>query len=255
MKKTLTTILILFSSFIFTFALEQNNQKSHAVQLKSLILPTSLIIAGSIPLLWDTNDFKIGTNIVNEMQDWSHGHQIKADTYLRHLPAFANIGIANLGASSKYNFNERLLTTATSYIITSGIVKVLKICINNERPDHSDYDSFPSGHTAIAFMGAELMRQTYDNVAYGIAAYGFATGIAFCRLYNNKHWINDVIAGAGCGILSAKIAFWLLPLEKRIFKLGKNKNYSSKDKNSFIAFAPYYEHHTNAMGFGLVAVF
>ncbi|WP_290121359.1 phosphatase PAP2 family protein, partial [uncultured Duncaniella sp.] len=51
-----------------------------------------------------------------------------------------------------------------------------------------------------------------------IGAYSVAVGVAFLRLYNGRHWLNDVIAGAGVGILSARIGYWMLPLYKRWFK-------------------------------------
>jgi membrane-associated phospholipid phosphatase len=66
-------------------------------------------------------------------------------------------------------------------------------------------------------MGAELARQEY-GWGYGIAAYTVAAGTAFLRLYNDRHWLNDVVAGAGIGILSAQAAYWLLPLERKLLK-------------------------------------
>lgn len=76
---------------------------------------------------------------------------------------------------------------------------------------------FPSGHTATVFTGAELMRVEY-GVGMGIGAYSVALGVAFLRLYNGRHWLNDVIAGAGIGILSARIGYWMFPLYQKWFK-------------------------------------
>ena len=81
----------------------------------------------------------------------------------------------------------------------------------------SDY-SFPSGHTATAFMGAELVRLEY-GIWWGLAAYSVAGATAFLRVWNNWHWTSDVIAGAGIGILSANAAYWLLPLERKLFRM------------------------------------
>ena len=68
------------------------------------------------------------------------------------------------------------------------------------------------------------MRMEYGN-AWGLGAYTIAATVGILRMYNNRHWLNDVLAGAGIGILSAKAALWLLPLEKRL--LGWNKRPSS----------------------------
>lgn len=108
-----------------------------------------------------------------------------------------------------------------------------------QRPDGSAFNSFPSGHTATAFVGAEVLRREYWHVSpwIGITGYAVAAGTGFLRMYNNRHWLTDVLAGAGIGILSVEIAYWLYPtLSKAIFpksykqKLNLLPYVSSKDK-------------------------
>jgi membrane-associated phospholipid phosphatase len=81
-------------------------------------------------------------------------------------------------------------------------------------------------------VGAEIVRQEYWNNSpiYGIAAYAVATGVGVLRVYNERHWATDVVAGAGFGILSAQIGYWMLPLNRRLFRSG----------DSQMAFLPYY---------------
>jgi len=57
------------------------------------------------------------------------------------------------------------------------------------------------------------MRLEYQDVSpwYGIAGYAAATATGVLRMYNNKHWFNDVVAGAGFGIASTRLAYWLYP--------------------------------------------
>jgi len=43
--------------------------------------------------------------------------------------------------------------------------------------------------------------------------------VGLMRMCNDRHWYNDVLAGAGIGILSARLGYWLLPLERRLFGL------------------------------------
>ena len=46
-----------------------------------------------------------------------------------------------------------------------------------------------------------------------------ATTTAYLRMQNNKHWLSDVVAGAGIGIASTKLAYWLYPkLQRKLFK-------------------------------------
>ena len=108
-----------------------------------------------------------------------------------------------------------------------GTVNIVKNTGNIERPDGSSNNSFPSGHTATAFMGAEFLYQEYKDVSiwYGISGYIVAAGTGYFRMYNNRHWLSDVAAGAGIGILSTKIAYWIHPLIKRsIFKDKESTN-------------------------------
>jgi len=81
------------------------------------------------------------------------------------------------------------------------------------RPNKSDYLSFPSGHTGIACMGAEFLAQEYSSksFAYSVIGYTFAATTGIFRLYNKDHWFSDVVAGAGYGILSTKLAYLVYP--------------------------------------------
>ena len=81
-----------------------------------------------------------------------------------------------------------------------------------ERPDCSAKNSFPSGHTFTAFVGAEIIRREYgkEHPWIAVAAYGVATVVGIMRVYNNRHWAGDVLAGAGLGILSTTLVYWVL---------------------------------------------
>lgn len=113
------------------------------------------------------------------------------------------------------------------------------------RPDGSDARSFPSGHTATAFMGAEFLYQEYKHVSewYGITGYAVAAGTGFFRMANEKHWLTDVATGAGIGMLSTKIAYWIHPLiKKTIFK--------DKDKTNGVVM-PFYNGRQYGLGLSM----
>jgi membrane-associated phospholipid phosphatase len=105
-----------------------------------------------------------------------------------------------------------------------GAVYTLKHTIQEPLPDDptkKGYGSFPSGHTAEAFMAAEFLWQEYRGRSpwYGIAGYACAAATGYLRLYNNQHWFSDVVAGAGIGIGSTKLAYWIYPkIKKALFK-------------------------------------
>src|SRR5205085_1994320 len=86
----------------------------------------------------------------------------------------------------------------------------LKNITHIERPDGSNFKSFPSGHTATAFMTAEYLRQEYKDVSpwIPVAGYAVAAATGYMRLYNNKHWASDVFAGAAIGVLSTQFTYY-----------------------------------------------
>jgi membrane-associated phospholipid phosphatase len=146
---------------------------------------------------------------------WAEGPQrpIHADNYLMFVPALAVYGLNAAGIQGAHNFKDRTILLLMSQLFTNAAVFSLKGSTHVLRPDGSDYQSFPSGHTAEAFANAEFLRMEYKDVSpwYGIAGYAVATTTGILRMYNNKHWFNDVVAGAGFGIAGTRLAYWLYP--------------------------------------------
>ena len=174
-------------------------------------------------------------------------HYIHVDDYIQYLPSIAYVGLGSAGVKSRLRFKERLVVTATAYMAMGIMVNGIKYTVGEKRPDSSARNSFPSGHTATVFMGAELIRQEY-SLGIAIGAYTVAVGTAFLRMYNERHWLNDVIAGAGIGILSARIGYWLLPFNRRIFRI-------SPRSTAAVAAMPSYDPVNRAFGLAFAASF
>src|SRR5664279_5156841 len=106
-----------------------------------------------------------------------------------------------------------------SNLIMEGFVTSIKNWSHELRPNGDGYQSFPSGHTAEAFLSATFLYEEYKNVSiwYGVGGYLVAGTVGALRIYNDKHWLHDVIAGAGFGIASTELSYWLYPLLKRTF--------------------------------------
>jgi membrane-associated phospholipid phosphatase len=187
-----------------------------------LILPAAAITYGFVSLENDELK-KLNNNTKLEITEDHPRPVTKLDNYLQYSPAAAVYALNALGIKGKNNFRDRTIILGLSTIITTAIVVPLKHITNEQRPDGSDFYSFPSGHTATAFAAAEFMRQEYKDVSpwYGVAGYAAATATGILRLYNNKHWVGDVVAGAGFGVLSTRLAYWIYPAIKR--KLFKDK--------------------------------
>lgn len=182
-----------------------------------LIAPAVLLTAGAIGVKnpWCN---KIKTKVFNQMGRWRNGNYMHFDDYVQYLPIAAYLSMGAMGVKSKHNFRDRVIAGATAYVCMVAISQGVKYTVREKRPDSNARNSFPSGHTSEVFTGAELVRSEYP-LGVGIGAYTVATGIAFMRLYNNRHWLNDVIAGAGVGILSGRVGYWMLPVWRRWLKL------------------------------------
>jgi membrane-associated phospholipid phosphatase len=63
----------------------------------------------------------------------------------------------------------------------------------------SNNDSFPSGHSAMSFAAATIFAHETKNVWLGYSAYAMAATVSYSRVYVEKHWASDVIAGAVLG--------------------------------------------------------
>ncbi len=107
--------------------------------------------------------------------------------------------------------------------ISTGAILVLKHTTNELRPDGSNYLSFPSGHTANAFTGASLLDREFSSVSPWIplGGYAMATSTGILRMTNDKHWLSDVLVGAGIGLLSTEIAYQVYPWLTR--KLSRHR--------------------------------
>lgn len=216
---------------------------------KKLIAPLSLIAGGAV--LKNTGLLEKQVRRINiEVGKTRKDNYVHADDYLQYAPMIATWALPVVGVKPRYNFRDRLATTATAWVIMGVAVNGIKYTVREQRPDCSTRNSFPSGHTATVFLGAETMRMQYGNTA-GAIAYAFASGVGAMRIWNNRHFVNDVLAGAGIGILSVRAAAWLLPVERKL--LGWDK--STKGGHADFTFMPYYDSDNHAIGTAGAIVF
>ena len=87
-----------------------------------------------------------------------------------------------------------------AYAANLAVTFVLKHICRRQRPGKQDYHSFPSGHTSTSFVVAATLQQIYGN-SVGIPAYIIASLTGYQRIYDNKHWLSDVLTGALLGTL------------------------------------------------------
>lgn len=159
------------------------------------------------------------------------------DNYLQYAPAVVMLGLKGFGVESRSSWGRMLVSDAFSAAIMATVVNTVKYTAHVQRPDGSNYKSFPSGHTATAFMTAMMMHKEYGDRSpwYSISAFTVAAVTGVSRQLNNRHWISDVLAGAGIGILSTELGYYLADL---IFKdkglnFEESRYYPLLEKPSF----------------------
>lgn len=160
------------------------------------------------------------------------------DDYLQYLPAVTMLSMKIGGVKGRSSWGRMLVSDAFSAIIMTSVVNGLKTQTKVTRPDNSNNHSFPSGHTATAFMTATMMHKEYGERSpwYSIGAYSVATATGLTRMANNKHWLSDVLAGAGFGILSTELGYFLADLifkDKGIHNFSTSSDFEWKINPSF----------------------
>jgi hypothetical protein len=222
--------ILCFSLFLMGAYAQQNSPDSSASYRKHNVLsehrmvwetyriPAMLFVYGFVayhsdPLLDFDEDLKRAV--------WDNRpHMLTSvDNYLQFAPAFSVYALNLAGIRGAHNFVDRSSIYVLSNVILNTLVSTIKPLARRERPNGDGYMSFPSGHTAEAFASAEFMRMEYKGVSgwYGIAGYLMAGTTGFLRMYNDKHYFSDVLAGAGIGIAATDFSYWLYPKIKRLF--------------------------------------
>ncbi len=231
MKKIIITLLISFKIFVPTSAQKFERDTTYRkTPVAGFIAPLVLIGGG---LAVNNDAFKQKQR--NYRQDNYPNFEAKLDDFMQIVPHGAVFALDWIGVKSKHNFGDKVGLMLTGGIIMLGTVHALKSTTNIERPDKSNNDSFPSGHTANAFFGAAVLAEEYkdQSIIYPIVGYTVATATGVFRILNNRHWAADVLVGAGIGILSAKAAYVIYPWLKE--KMGGKHTFKN------VVFLPMYD--------------
>lgn len=131
------------------------------------------------------------------------------DDYLQYLPMATMFGMKAFGVQSRSSWGRMLVSDAFSAALMATAVNSLKYSCRVMRPDGSTRNSFPSGHTASAFMAATMLHKEYGHLSpwVSVGAYSVATFTGISRQLNNRHWASDVMVGAGIGILATELGY------------------------------------------------
>lgn len=188
-------------------------------KIKKLYVPVALIGLGITLNSNKPESFK--NEIAEERNEHLFHFGTHIDDYLQHSPIAIAYGLDALGVKSKTDLANRTAILLKGELFNLVAVGIVKKYAHQLRPDGSNYLSFPSGHTANAFAAATFLSEEYKHrfkwMPY--AAYGIAGTVGVLRMANNRHYISDILVGAGMGFLSMKLSYWT-----HQYKWGKKKH-------------------------------
>ncbi|MEO5976773.1 MAG: phosphatase PAP2 family protein [Chryseolinea sp.] len=179
----------------------------HGHLRKVWIMPAVLIGAGLIAIT--DNEIFDRYEIHEERNAIAPAFKTHIDDYLQFAPIAAVVALNMAGVKGRHDPLNQILLIIKSELIMTAIVLPLKKLTAVPRPDSGAPNSFPSGHTAQAFAAATFLHLEYgrDRPLISVVAFTTAAGIGVLRVMNNRHWVSDVLAGAGIGILSTNLAY------------------------------------------------
>ena len=160
------------------------------------------------------------------------------DDYTQFFGPAMVVGLKLGGYEGRSDWPRLLASAGMSYAIMAGFVNGIKYSAKEMRPDGSTANSWPSGHTATAFVGATLLHKEYGLTRspwWSVAGYGVATATGVMRVLNNRHWISDVMSGAGIGIMSTELGYALCDLMFKQKGLLRNDLVLDSEKPSFFS--------------------
>jgi len=225
----LSLMLILVSNGVFsqidTIRFNKHYFKKYWTDTKGIV---------TSPVQWNERDWtKFGVFVVAEggllfadqsVKNYFQSHRSNTESYisrniLEHFGAEHSFivisGILSYGILAKEKkYVSTALLALESFALASLVTRIPKTLVGRDRPDNWEGNgpftfkgpfhgnSFPSGHTTASFAVASVIATQFrDNKWVPIAAYSVAGLAGISRIYDNKHWLTDVVAGATIGTL------------------------------------------------------
>jgi membrane-associated phospholipid phosphatase len=225
LKKILTVALVIILALVSQYrvwaqSIDSTYQKPKWYKSKAfnvLLAPT--LLATSSLVLFDPNGGE--HTIISDIP----GFKTVVDDYLQFAPIAIVYGLDIAGVDARNDVLNQSLMLVKAELIMAALVFPLKSITAVPRPDGNGDDSFPSGHTAQAFLSATFMHKEFGHLSawYSIGAYAMATTTGVFRILKNRHRLTDVLMGAGIGILSVNLAY-----ATHRYRWGKQKKHAYK---------------------------
>jgi membrane-associated phospholipid phosphatase len=185
--------------------LEANNTR----YLKRAVIPSLILIGAGVAVIPDNNVFS-RFDINNARDKFLPNFATEADDFLMLAPLAGLYGFNIISSQNRHELGRQTLLLTISGTLTSALVWPTKKFTAIERPNGKPH-AFPSGHTAYAFTIATFMDKEFRHKSpwISVVSYGIAGTTGVLRVLNDAHWMSDILAGAGVGILSVNTVYWI----------------------------------------------
>lgn len=226
--------ILILGAFLFIFnvsygqnAFKPDSVKSQKNDLRSFLNRNSgllipVLFIGSATYIHFNDDFYINAEIREEQKENLSAFEAKADDVLQFGPIAEGYMLHLAGFKAKDGLGQATWKLAKAELLMMGLVTASKHFTQSRRPDSGKLNSFPSGHTAQAFLAASFLHEEFGDhhPLISISGFAMATAVGTMRVLNGRHWATDVLAGAGFGMLS----WQLVSLTHRGSLFGKSNN-------------------------------
>lgn len=210
--------------------------------LRDLELTSVPLIAFGFSAKANKKNFRAARN--NFIPSYKNG----MDDYIQFAPAVTAYALNLCGYEGRSSFSRLFWSSGFSFAFMGIFVNGIKYTAKEMRPDGSTANSFPSGHTATAFTCATIMHKEYGLTRspwFSVGAYSISTLTGIMRTLNNRHWISDILVGAGIGVISTDLGYMMADLwlkDKGINRQIREGNYDLKQNPSFFRFSLGMQH-------------
>lgn len=177
---------------------------------KTSILPLSFSVTA---LFLNTPSLK--ENIQSSIQAPFNNYSTTVDDYIQFAPIGFLYTADAFKLKAEHSIWNQTKLLVLSELTTAGIIQILKYSFKIERPDKSEANSFPSGHTGQAFVAAQVLHNEFKSTQPLLAysGYLFAVSTGTLRIVNNRHWLPDVLMSAGIGMLITNLIYHYEPFK------------------------------------------
>ena len=177
--------------------------------LKRAVIPAAVLI-GAGALTMQERGFISSFDARDARNKFLPEFATNADDFLMLAPLAGLYGFNLISSQNRHELSRQTLLLFTSGVLTSAMVWPTKKITDIDRPNGKPF-AFPSGHTAYAFTIATFMDKEFRHKSpwVSITSYSLAGATGVLRVLNNAHWMSDILAGAGVGIISVNTVYWV----------------------------------------------